>query len=55
MTYYESAKGARITKQRALQELRRHGFAPEQEAEFLAEMGDRENYNAQSVLAWLGY
>ncbi|WP_198680139.1 hypothetical protein [Enterobacter roggenkampii] len=52
MTYYESAEGETITKGRALTEVRRHGAS---EAEFLAEMGDTQSYDAQAVLVWLGY
>lgn len=52
MTYYESAEGETITKSRALIEVRRHGAC---EAEFLAEMGDKQSYDAQAVLVWLGY
>lgn len=56
MTYSESAEGVSITKARALQELQRHGvFRAEDIAEFLADCGDREIYNAGDVLRWLGY
>ena len=63
-TYFESAEGIEITRERALQELERHGFdqtpaGREAQAEmvegFLAELGDRETYDAQAVLEWLGY
>ena len=52
-TYYESAKGVTITKQRAMRELSDHG--EDQIQEFLNEFGDRASYNAQKVLDWLGY
>lgn len=56
MTYSESAEGVIITKARALLELRRHGvFRAEDIAEFLADCGDLESYNAGGVLRWLGY
>jgi hypothetical protein len=55
MTYYESAEGVTISRKRALRELRNHGISPDGEAEFFAEMGDRDDYDAQSVLQWLGY
>ncbi len=55
MTYYESAEGVRISRERALRELREHGILPADKVEFFAEMGDRDDYDAQSVLAWLGY
>lgn len=52
MTYYESAEGETITKARALAEVARHHCDC---AEFLADMGDCEQYDAQAVLDWLGY
>lgn len=56
MTYFDSAKGEMITKARAMRELDRHGITHEDDrAAFLADMGDRETYDAQAVLAWLGY
>ena len=54
MTYFDSAEGEMITKDRALQELARHGVASE-EPQFLTDMGDHPTYEAQAVLAWLGY
>ncbi len=56
MTYSESAEGVLITKARAVVELQRHGiFRAEEIAEFLADCGDREAYDAGDVLRWLGY
>jgi hypothetical protein len=56
MTYSESAEGVEITKQRALQEIRRHGLVREEDVqEFMADCGDREVYEASDVLRWLGY
>ncbi|WP_169310861.1 hypothetical protein [Cereibacter changlensis] len=56
MIYSESAEGVKITKQRALQEIRRHGLDREEDVqEFLADCGDREVYEASDVLRWLGY
>ncbi len=52
MTYYESAEGITLTRAQALKEVRKHNCSA---AEFLAEMGDHENYEAQDVLDWLGY
>lgn len=54
MSYYESAEEITISAARALKELDRHGVAGEW-ADFVADMGDREEYDAQAVLAWLGY
>ena len=52
MDYYESAEGLLITRQRAIQECEKHGASAE---EMLAEIGDHQQYDAQAVLAWLGY
>ena len=51
--YYESAENVTITKQRAIQELAKHGI--EDTSEFLKELGNNETYQAQTVLEWLGY
>jgi len=51
--YYESAEDLTITRERALLELARHSC--EDFDEFFQDMGDREEYDAQDVLAWLGY
>jgi hypothetical protein len=54
--YYGSAEGLHISKKRALQELKNHGHEdPKSIAQFLADMGDKETYDAQEVLIWLGY
>lgn len=53
MTYSESAQGVTITKARALLELRRHGVI--EIADFFADCGERDTYDAGEVLAWLGY
>jgi len=53
MDYYESAEDLTITKDQALQELRDHNC--EDLEEFFADLGDKQEYNAQSVLIWLGY
>lgn len=52
MTYYESAEGLLLTKERAIEEVIAHGCSP---CEFLAEMGEEEQYSATEVLEWLGY
>ena len=52
MSYYESAEGMTISKERAKKEIVKHGSSWE---EFIADMGDNANYDAQAVLAWLGY
>ena len=51
--YYESAENHTITKQRAIQELRKHGI--EDTNEFFDDLGSKETYDAQAVLEWLGY
>lgn len=53
MTYSESAEGIRISKARALRELRDHGVVETQD--FFEDLGDRETYEASEVLVWLGY
>lgn len=58
MTYYESAENLRISRARALAELRKHGVCGDNElAEFFADVECDESgtYDAQAVLAWLGY
>ena len=52
MDYYESAEGITISKERAKKEIAKHGACWE---EFVMDNGERESYDAQSVLAWLGY
>lgn len=54
MTYKDSAKGVKITKQRALKELENHGALGEL-SYFYEDLGDKETYDAQAVLSWLGY
>ena len=53
MDYYESAEGLTITRERALLELARHHC--EDIEQFFDDLGDREEYQAQEVLIWLGY
>ena len=53
MTYSESAQGVMITKQRAIQELKAHGVIDVQE--FFNDEGERDTYDAFTVLLWLGY
>jgi hypothetical protein len=55
-TYSGSAKGLRISKHRAFKELQKHHqTSPDDFAQFLADLGDHETYDAQEVLHWLGY
>ena len=53
MDYYESAEDVIITRERALLELARNSC--EDLEQFFDELGDRQEYNAQEVLVWLGY
>ena len=53
MTYYESAQGTTITHKRAIKEIREHGIIDI--TEFYDDLGQQETYQAQAVLAWLGY
>ena len=48
MNYYDSAEDLTITRDRALQELRNHNC--EDFEEFFEDLGDKQEYHAQSVL-----
>ena len=52
MSYYESAEGYTISKERAKFEVVKHNASWD---EFIADNGEHEEYDAQDVLAWLGY
>ena len=52
MSYYESAEGMTISKERAMFELLKHNASWD---EFVIDNGELEEYAAQDVLAWLGY
>ena len=52
-TYYDSAEETIITKARALKEFDDH--CCEDIEQFFDDLGDHEEYDAQKVLAWLGY
>ncbi len=53
MSYYESAEGEVITKERALKELEKHGGLEDVD-DFYECLGDQPYYDAQEVLGWLG-
>ncbi len=53
MDYYESAEDIIITRERALQEIRKHHL--ENFEEFFEDLGNKKEYLAQDVLVWLGY
>jgi hypothetical protein len=60
MTYSESAEGLRVTRQRALQELVRHGRTLEsldgfERDEFEGLFNADRKCNASQLLEWLGY
>lgn len=56
MDYYDSAEDLIITRDRALQELAKHGITSNEDIlEFFVDMGEHEEYDAQRVLIWLGY
>ena len=57
MTYYDSAEGITITRERAFQELEAHGHPLDFRGlrEFFRECGNAPRYNAQRVLEFLGY
>ena len=53
MSYYESAEGMTISKERAMLEvINKHNC---DWSDFLVDMDEHEEYDAQAVLAWLGY
>lgn len=52
-SYYDSAEGIVITCKRALAELSSHGVIDT--SEFFEELGYHSEYDAQEVLAFLGY
>ena len=52
LDYYESAEGYKCSKERAMFELVKHNASWD---EFVVDNGEHEEYDAQSVLAWLGY
>lgn len=52
MTYLESAEGQTLTRQQALRVVLLHQTDV---FEFLAEVGDKLEYDATEVLEWLGY
>lgn len=49
---YEQAIEETVSKKAALTEVRNHGCSV---SEFIEEMGDKENYQGEDVLNWLGY
>ena len=53
MTYYESAEDQTISRDRALEELKKHGICDFEG--FFSDLGDFEAYEAIDVLEWLGY
>lgn len=53
MDYYESAENLTVSRSRAVKELRDHGIVDIDE--FYEDLGWQEEYQAQAVLAWLGY
>jgi len=52
MDYYESAECVTISPERAKKEIEKHNACW---LEFLEDVGDNSTYDAQVVLAWLGY
>jgi len=51
----DDAREATVSRAQALAELKRHYMGPEEVAEFLKEVGDKEFYTGSEVLDWLGY
>jgi hypothetical protein len=55
-TYYDSAGGITITRERAISEIKSHGLDYDDNLErFFDDLGDKKLYSAQKVLNWLGY
>jgi len=54
MTYLQTAKGMKITKERAAKELEAHGLGSEMD-QMVKDLGNKEIYKAIDVLKWLGY
>lgn len=52
MDYYDSAEGQIISRERAEREVIDHGADV---FEFLEDVGEKPEYDAQEVLRWLGY
>lgn len=52
MDYYESAEGITISKERAKYEIEKHCSRWQ---EFTEDCGEYRSYDAQAVLAWIGY
>ena len=52
MDYYESAEGYTISKERAKKEVENHDSSW---SEFLLDNPEKDEYDAQDVLTWLGY
>ena len=54
MDYYDTAENVTLTKAQAYVQLERHNLEGDYEL-FLKDIGDHKTYEAQQVLAWLGY
>ena len=54
MDYYDTAENVTLTKGQAYVQLERHNLEGDYEL-FLKDLGDHRTYEAQKVLAWLGY
>jgi hypothetical protein len=52
-TYYESAEDIKLSQDEAFNVLAQHGC--QEIDQFLQDMGDKQEYDAQKVLQWLGY
>jgi len=54
---FDECDGATVTRKQALREIKRHAYKALDEmiAEFDAEVGVCEQYDAMAVLIWLGY
>ena len=55
LTYSQSAEGITINKSRVTKELRKHGCTQEEIEQCFNDLGPGPVWEAEKVLAWLGY
>ena len=52
---YDDACEVMVSREQARREIAKHGQGAEGFAEFLADVGDKPEYEGREVLDWLGY
>ncbi|MDB4989827.1 MAG: hypothetical protein JWN04_5005 [Myxococcaceae bacterium] len=55
LSFFDSAEGVQLTPRRCLRLLHDHQLHEDDEVEFFEHFGFSGAYDAQQVLAWLGY